>query len=994
MSSWEENDRLPHSGPRSDLESPFLAEELFAGEAGPEWEARLAVLEAESPFQSAFEEGDAAPYGPVEPEEEFVGKEWGAAEGFSPLEGEAYDELALAELEENRELCYEEEAPFEEGETDEEKPLPRMKFELQTSNRIWRNDGTTASLLERKYGPDDFLVDKKGVRLESETNGVLEFETEWFSSWTKLEEAINKAAKMTDNINGAAASKFEKSRKAFPFSVDHLRKGSTKELRQGFWDRKPGMEGEKEKILRSGEELEVEITDASWEAGIQSSESFLLEYYESFLRQHEWPFYRDGTIKHAKAVLDGANTVGMTATEVAKLRSFLQIIINYIMRGQGGAESDKAGAFSDVEGMPAKQAFTLMSRTNFASMHKVLLTGKERKLFEKIVKNDAVLKEMGLDRKSPLFIKGYGTKHHEPGPTVYQWLAGIAKGVDLLSARSGKSLSAAMGRYNVETRKGKKDQWLVKFETRNTVLGAVGIKAKDWVTYAQKLFDTAGKRESDALDLAQKLGITDENKLTNFIFHARHPELEGRRIRESERALAKEWLQIRNELVRGVQPELEEFEGTGETFEDFHDAEFVDDEPEEFPEALYGETGLEEAEEAGYADYETEDDEYPVETEGAWEEGFSLPVPFFPAKPGGVAVSSPHTPVPLFPPRPDDPLAADPKMAHALRHAIAAFEKDRKLAPGTFPVRITVVDVTNASGPLPSAGHFETETDYIASEAKVAVMYAAYALRDMVRRFAATTGANPTNLSAWLATQMDPSIAKASDNIARSLLMDAHRVPSYRNVFEPKPASLGLRATVAFSPAFERALEGMIVPSNNAHAAACVHGVGYGYLNGALAAGGFFDPSTSQGLWVAGDFQEGKKWPYVRIVSRNDGLVAQAGTTRDMAKLVSLIMTDRLLDPASCAEMRGRLARAAKGIDTPWVARTGVFKPGTITHNKLGLGPLKSRKIVRSEVSVYQSPVAKGRRYVVAWQNLVEVRPIGFADIAKIIKATITEFER
>lgn len=415
--------------------------------------------------------------------------------------------------------------------------------------------------------------------------------------------------------------------------------------------------------------------------------------------------------------------------------------------------------------------------------------------------------------------------------------------------------------------------------------------------------------------------------------------------------------------------------------------ETMAEEAEDFTGIDYGETGLEEA---GYADYETEDEEYPVETEGAWEAS----VPFFPAKPGGVAVSSPHTPVPLFPPRPDDPLADNPKMAHALRHAIAAFEKDRKLAPGTFPVRITVVDVTNASGPLPSAGHLDTETDYIASEAKVAVMYAAYALRDMVRRFAATTGANPANLFAWLTTRMDPSIAKASDNIARSLLMDAHRVPSYRNVFEPKPASLGLRATVAFSPAFDRALEGMIVPSNNAHAAACVHGVGYGYLNGALAAGGFFDPATNQGLWVAGDFQEGKKWPYVRIVSRNDGLVAQAGTTRDMAKLVSLIMTDRLLDPASCAEMRGRLARAAKGIDTPWVARTGVFKPGTITHNKLGLGPLKSRKIVRSEVSVYQSPVAKGRRYVVAWQNLVEVRPIGFADIAKIIKATITEFER
>ena len=101
------------------------------------------------------------------------------------------------------------------------------------------------------------------------------------------------------------------------------------------------------------------------------------------------------------------------------------------------------------------------------------------------------------------------------------------------------------------------------------------------------------------------------------------------------------------------------------------------------------------------------------------------------------------------------------------------------------------MDVTNASGSFPSAGYLETETDYIASEAKVAVMYSAYALRDMVQRFAASTGANSANLFARLARQMDPSIVKASKNIARSLLMDEHRVPSYRNVFAVKPTTWG-----------------------------------------------------------------------------------------------------------------------------------------------------------------------------------------------------------
>jgi len=110
MNFREENDRLPRFGPLSDLESPFLAEELFAGEAEPEWEARLIALEAESPFRSAFEEGSISSFAPEEPEEGFVEKE------------QAYGEEPLAEPEESRELYYEEEAPYEEGETEDEKP--------------------------------------------------------------------------------------------------------------------------------------------------------------------------------------------------------------------------------------------------------------------------------------------------------------------------------------------------------------------------------------------------------------------------------------------------------------------------------------------------------------------------------------------------------------------------------------------------------------------------------------------------------------------------------------------------------------------------------------------------------------------------------------------------------------------------------------------------------------------------------------------------------
>lgn len=56
------------------------------------------------------------------------------------------------------------------------------------------------------------------------------------------------------------------------------------------------------------------------------------------------------------------------------------------------------------------------------------------------------------------------------------------------------------------------------------------------------------------------------------------------------------------------------------------------------------------------------------------------------------------------------------------------------------PHSFTIAEVTSGTPPFPMAGHLDSEVDYIASEAKVPVMYAAFELRAMVRRFAA---ANP-----------------------------------------------------------------------------------------------------------------------------------------------------------------------------------------------------------------------------------------------------------
>ncbi|HEY7204167.1 MAG TPA: hypothetical protein VIA61_07725 [Methylomirabilota bacterium] len=61
------------------------------------------------------------------------------------------------------------------------------------------------------------------------------------------------------------------------------------------------------------------------------------------------------------------------------------------------------------------------------------------------------------------------------------------------------------------------------------------------------------RRETDAVKLAIRSGIRDENTLSDLVFFARHPERSGRYITSGEpnySALSREWLDIRDRIVR------------------------------------------------------------------------------------------------------------------------------------------------------------------------------------------------------------------------------------------------------------------------------------------------------------------------------------------------------------------------------------------------------------------------------------------------------------
>jgi hypothetical protein len=59
-----------------------------------------------------------------------------------------------------------------------------------------------------------------------------------------------------------------------------------------------------------------------------------------------------------------------------------------------------------------------------------------------------------------------------------------------------------------------------------------------------------GLSERELVTGAIQAGRRDVNELTNLVFYARHPEMTGRKIRPQQRGLVREWLSIRDRLVR------------------------------------------------------------------------------------------------------------------------------------------------------------------------------------------------------------------------------------------------------------------------------------------------------------------------------------------------------------------------------------------------------------------------------------------------------------
>jgi hypothetical protein len=323
-----------------------------------------------------------------------------------------------------------------------------------------------------------------------------------------------------------------------------------------------------------------------------------------------------------------------------------------------------------------------------------------------------------------------------------------------------------------------------------------------------------------------------------------------------------------------------------------------------------------------------------------------------------------------------------------LVEALAEFKTEHpRLDARRFPFAIVSISETPADPATPNvfAGDHVDDLDYIASLAKIAAMYASFELRSAVRDVASfTTWRTADELWAECASQLDGEITGAVPTISDASM------PRYRDVFQVQSGD-----SIDFTAAHRGALASMIERGTNTGAATVIRALGFKYINGALVARGLYDPGTSAGLWLTGDFVD---TPLRVARTLNDQLVGQAGTPRAVAKLFTLLAQRSLVDAVSSDEMLRLLGNSLPN-DPPFIARNSDISLGGVArtrsfdvlHNKLGLGPLKAVNggfNVHSEGSIVRHRDT-GHRFVVAWQNMKAATDADFTAVTRLVDLLI-----
>ena len=322
----------------------------------------------------------------------------------------------------------------------------------------------------------------------------------------------------------------------------------------------------------------------------------------------------------------------------------------------------------------------------------------------------------------------------------------------------------------------------------------------------------------------------------------------------------------------------------------------------------------------------------------------------------------------------------DPIRTKDLTDAIQAVKKTLKLKDQQRleKVAFTIAKLGTGEDPVKYAGVKMNDMFFSASLLKLTLLYASFELVSRVNNLAPSflPGGSPTAFLANVQHVFGPSIASAVPSIPdgewRKVKFDATLVPTRggSGVYKVKLSSQHLSDLNA------------IVANQLQDWAArnCMRRLGYSYVNGALAAGGFFDPKSKKGIWYANDLGGG--WKQFHVPVATNGKSSTAMTTLAMARLLTAMHRGTLVDQASSQEMMGIMSRGGSWLSLSASANSLSF---TSMGAKVGHHPSADAKVssVKSEGAFLNH---NGVPFVVVWQNYPDAIPNVVGDVINVYR--------
>ncbi|HKQ79439.1 MAG TPA: FAD-dependent oxidoreductase, partial [Blastocatellia bacterium] len=282
-----------------------------------------------------------------------------------------------------------------------------------------------------------------------------------------------------------------------------------------------------------------------------------------------------------------------------------------------------------------------------------------------------------------------------------------------------------------------------------------------------------------------------------------------------------------------------------------------------------------------------------------------------------------------------------------------------------------VIDLTGDPD-LPSyRGHNDTDMVYVGSLAKIYPLLAAFELRrrvtwqakDMIKIGLSTTTAEwQKKVFAELKKGWQPQLNAAFKGRG----LPPNKFPNLAEVVELSPDG-----TAQLREEFLDSIRAALHHNDVAAAGRYIRALSYSYINGVLAAAGFFDPAKKKGLWISGDFN-GNDWlpndaagaPLTARWRLPGHAVSNfTGTAQQVVRFLGLMAQGKLVDPASSAKMIELLG-------APFLKKTleDATPPRSFTSvdGKVGVGHWDSRRHDSAIVRIERGPARTPIKYALA----------------------------